>query len=253
MDFGIARTRPRSNRPQASGEFKIGKIDAVARSKLSRERRRAVAGGAVVGTIGYMAPEQARGEAVDQRTDIYAYGLMLYDMLLGRHRVDQAGGAIPELQKRLAVAPPAPRTIKTEVPEPFDPLIAKCIEPDAAKRYQSTADLVAALDRLDDRGKLRPSQARRRSSALARPWSCCLVSRPGRCTTGVSHSAPRSTTGGRWCIADFANRRVMPLDQTLEPVLRRALERHGICERLRSRDAYARRAAARYHQRNRRA
>ena len=57
--------------------------------------------GAIVGTVAYMAPEQARGEEVDQRVDIYAFGLILYDLLLGRRRVDDGGGAVADLQKRL--------------------------------------------------------------------------------------------------------------------------------------------------------
>ena len=222
MDFGIARTAAQQQ-AQASGEFKIGKIDASLQEAVTRAA--ATVAGSVVGTIEYMAPEQARGEAVDQRTDIYAYGLMLYDMLLGRHRADQAGGAIPELQKRLAVAPPAPRTIKTEVPEPFDQLIAKCIEPDATKRYQSTAELVAALDLLDDRGELLPVKR--------------VVGLPFVLTVIVSLLA---LSGGVWwymkqlapppphervsvVIADFKNGTGdASFDGTLEPMLKLALQ-----------------------------
>jgi serine/threonine protein kinase len=67
--------------------------------------------GAGVGTIEYMAPEQARGEAVDQRADIYAFGLIVYDMLLHQPRSRHAGTALDELTKRMESAPPSPRSI----------------------------------------------------------------------------------------------------------------------------------------------
>jgi serine/threonine protein kinase/tetratricopeptide (TPR) repeat protein len=153
MDFGIARTAAQQQ-AQASGEFKIGKLESTLEEAVTRAA--ATVAGAIVGTIEYMAPEQARGEAVDQRTDIYAFGLMLYDMLLGRRRAEQAGGAIPELQKRLAEAPPSPKTLKEEIPDPFDQLIARCIQPEAGKRFQSTSELVAGLDLLDDQGEFLP-------------------------------------------------------------------------------------------------
>jgi tetratricopeptide (TPR) repeat protein len=153
MDFGIARTAAQQQ-AQASGEVKIGKIDSTLEEAVTRAA--ATMAGSIVGTIEYMAPEQARGESVDQRTDIYAFGLMLYDMLVGRRRAEQSGGAIPELQKRLTQAPPTPRTIKPEVPDPLDQLIAKCIQPEAGQRYQTTAELVAELDKLDDEGDLLP-------------------------------------------------------------------------------------------------
>jgi serine/threonine protein kinase len=73
--------------------------------------------GAVVGTVEYMAPEQARGQQVDQRADIYAFGLILYDLLVGRRRAEHAQSAIAELQGRMEQPPPPPRSVLPEVPE----------------------------------------------------------------------------------------------------------------------------------------
>ena len=115
--------------------------------------------GAVVGTVQYMAPEQARANPLDQRADIYAFGLILYDMLLNRQRARGADTAIDELTRRMQVAPPPTRPVDPTVPEPLDRIVAQCIEPDAAKRFQTTPQLVAALARLDDRGNSCRSRA----------------------------------------------------------------------------------------------
>ena len=101
-------------------------------------------------------PSRRAGQPVDQRADIYAFGLILYDMLTGRRRAAHAQSAIEELQGRLEQPPPALRTVVPEVPEPVERLVSRCVEPDAAKRYQTTAELVEAIERLDDNGKLRP-------------------------------------------------------------------------------------------------
>ena len=105
-----------------------------------------------------MAPEQARGEHVDQRADIYAFGLIVYDMLTGQRRSEHAVSAVGELQRRLAQPPPPVRSIVPEVPQALEQLVTRCTEPDAAKRYQTTAELVEAIERLDDNGKLRPKK-----------------------------------------------------------------------------------------------
>ena len=125
MDFGLARTSDGTNLTRA---------------------------GAVMGTLPYMAPEQARGEVVDQRADIYAWGLMLYDMLAGRRRTGHHRDAMSEMLERMQHAPAPLRSLDPRVPEALNQVIARCVEPDPANRYQTTADLMVALDALDAEG-----------------------------------------------------------------------------------------------------
>ena len=77
-------------------------------------------------------------------------------MLAGRRRAAHDQSAIEELQGRLEQPPPPVRSVMVEIPEPVERLVSRCVEPDAAKRYQTTAELVEAIERLDDNGKLRP-------------------------------------------------------------------------------------------------
>ena len=190
--------------------------------------------GEVIGTIEYMAPEQARGEHVDQRADVYAFGLILYDMLAGKRRSEHAVSAVGELQKRLAQPPPSIRTILPEIPQPLDQLITKCTEPDAAKRFQTTTELVTAIERLDDNGKLRP---------VKRDDPAAVCDRRGGCAAGalgihlVGHAAvPSRPTTCRWSSRTFRTR---PSDAafngTLEPMLKRALEGAELHQRVRPR------------------
>jgi tetratricopeptide (TPR) repeat protein/tRNA A-37 threonylcarbamoyl transferase component Bud32 len=117
----------------------------------------AVGGGTmtgVLGTIEYMAPEQGRGQKVDHRADIYAFGLILYDMLVGRRR-SAAETAVADLMQRMKDPPPALRSIDPQIPERLESIVARCLDPDPSARYQTTADLALELERLEDAGRLR--------------------------------------------------------------------------------------------------
>ena len=108
--------------------------------------------GSIVGTVEYMAPEQARGEEPDQRVDIYAFGLIFYDMLVRRRQSSASESAVAELMARMQQAPPPPRAIDPNVPEAVDQIIVACIQPNPAARFQKSADLSGALDALDTEG-----------------------------------------------------------------------------------------------------
>jgi tetratricopeptide (TPR) repeat protein len=108
-------------------------------------------GGAIVGTIEYMAPEQAKGESVDQRADVYAFGLMMNDLLLGR-RQGGANTAMASLMARMQAPPPSIRSVDPAMPESLDAIVTKCVQPDPAARYQQMSDLLADLEHLDENG-----------------------------------------------------------------------------------------------------
>ena len=113
------------------------------------------AAGSVIGTLEYMAPEQAQGKKVDQRADQYAFGLILYDMLVGRQRLVPGENPMTEMLARISTPPPSPRTLKPEIPEPVDQLVNRCVQPSADARFASTKDLVEALERLTPEGHIR--------------------------------------------------------------------------------------------------
>jgi len=135
------------------------------------------AAGSVIGTLEYMAPEQAQGKQVDQRADLYAFGLILYDMLLGRQRLANRDNPMSELLGRLSQAPAAPRSLDPAIPEAVDAVVQRCLQPDPAARFATTAEVVQALDSLTADGHRRAAhgtgsttvvvQARRPSWHLA--------------------------------------------------------------------------------------
>jgi len=236
MDFGVAGSTDAAKARTAghgvagavvpadasAGETMAG-VPAPANSPAGRTMS-----GAVVGTIAYMAPEQARAEPVDGRADIYTLGLILYDLLLGHARASHAESAFEELNARMVQAPPPPRTADPSVPEALDSIVTRCIHPDAGARYPSMADMLADLEALDDNGKPLPMVRRLtwRMGAAAALVVASLVGATYWLARGpalpVEHE-PVSVL-----IADFKNGTGDPaFDRTLEPMLKLALEDAG--------------------------
>lgn len=110
----------------------------------------------VIGTPTYMAPEQTRGEQIDHRVDIYALGVLLYEMVTGE--VPFARPSLHELiDAHRHAAPPPPRLLVPELPEQLEQLILSCLAKDPRDRPVSMADVESALCTIGQR--IAPSQA----------------------------------------------------------------------------------------------
>jgi serine/threonine-protein kinase len=100
--------------------------------------------GAILGTVSYLSPELARGEEPDARSDLYSLGVMLYELLVGRPPF--AGEThLATAMKHLRELPPAPRSVRAGVPRALDAALLKALEKDPDQRYQSAAEMRAAL------------------------------------------------------------------------------------------------------------
>jgi eukaryotic-like serine/threonine-protein kinase len=109
--------------------------------------------GTVVGTLDYMAPEQARGQAVDHRADIYAFGLMLSDMLIGRRQTGHGGeSSLAALMNRMTTIMPPIRSVDPNIPQTVSDIVSRCTALDAEHRYAKTKELLKDLESLDDHG-----------------------------------------------------------------------------------------------------
>src|SRR5262249_19727106 len=130
LDFGLAA-------PLADG----------AHSRSETEPSPVTGPGTVLGTAGYMAPEQVRGMPADHRSDIFGLGCVLYEMLSGR-RAFRAASAAATLASTLRDGPPPRSSVARSVPAAVDHLVGRCLEKRPEDRFQSARDLSFALDAL---------------------------------------------------------------------------------------------------------
>lgn len=104
--------------------------------------------GMMIGTPDYMSPEQVEGKDVDQRSDIYAMGVILYEMVTGTTPF-HGDTAITIALKHTREKPRDPRELNDQIPVELSRLILKCMEKDKAKRYQKTEELFEVLDKIE--------------------------------------------------------------------------------------------------------
>ncbi len=159
LDFGLAKLMDptaRMGSPAGGDSSQTGDpVTQTAAPPLTVE-------GSIMGTVNYMSPEQAEGLKVDARSDIFAFGAVIYEMATGQRAFD-GDSAISTLSAVLRDEVKPIREIAPEVPAELDDLIAQCLRKNPDHRWQSMSQVAAALNsmraRLDSGAVLRPCGA----------------------------------------------------------------------------------------------
>ena len=128
-------------------DFGIAKLNLPSSGEGPTFKMAATEPGMVLGTVGYMSPEQVRGENVDQRSDIFSFGAILYEMLAGS-RAFRRDSSIETLSAILKEEPRDLVDMLPSLPPPVDKLVRRCLEKDRTRRFQSARDLAFHLETL---------------------------------------------------------------------------------------------------------
>src|SRR6185436_17497006 len=171
LDFGIAKLGEEAH-------------EATAETRIASEVL--TTPGMAVGSINYMSPEQARGEELDVRTDLFSLGLVLYEMSTGREAFEGKTTAVV-FDAILNRQPADPRLVNAQLPEELCRVITRALEKDPRMRYQTAADMLSEL------GRLRRDTSGRTMAATTAATPAGLSSgqpSPAGATTPVSEQTP---------------------------------------------------------------
>ena len=131
-------------------DFGLAKLMQQHRSERSSPvLNRETVPGVVMGTVGYMSPEQVRGLPADHRTDIFSFGVILYEMLSG-NRAFQGPTSADTISAILNVEPPSISQVTTNIPPALQRVVHRCLEKSPEQRFHSASDLAFALETLSE-------------------------------------------------------------------------------------------------------
>jgi serine/threonine protein kinase/Tol biopolymer transport system component len=134
LDFGLA---------------KLTEAVGISEEESTQTMRAGTEEGIIMGTVFYMSPEQAEGKKVDARSDIFAFGAVMYEMVTGR-RAFQGDSQVSTLAAILHKEPQAVSQISEVVPRDLEKIIVRCLRKDAARRFQHMDDLKVALEEVQE-------------------------------------------------------------------------------------------------------
>src|SRR5262249_30837793 len=163
LDFGLAKLAPEPRR--------VAEALGVSSLPTATAEEHLTSPGMTLGTVAYMSPEQARGEELDARTDLFSFGAVLYEMSTGKLAFSGNTSAVI-FQAILDRAPLSPLRLNPELPPRLEEIISKALEKDRKLRYQSASDLRADLGRLKrDTDSARAAAVSGTAYVVqARPW-----------------------------------------------------------------------------------
>lgn len=198
LDFGLAKVVEEEKRDLAyasAGTAEAGPVDI----SLTLTRR-----GDAIGTAGYMSPEQIRGETLDIRTDIFSFGLVLYEMASG-HRAFHGESAAVVRNAILQDAPASLRQVSPQTSPELAAIVHKALEKDRTARYQSTTELLRELEQMK-RSERRWFRLRSQSKKLVLGSAAALIVAILAFLYWRSHRpTPNFSERDTLVIADFAN------------------------------------------------
>ncbi len=164
LDFGVAKLQESEDQQPMALGAQPSKQEGSSHLTLTRT-------GSAIGTAGYMSPEQIKGEKLDARTDLFSFGLVLYEMATGQRAF--AGDTAQILHEAIVRQKSTPaRELNPELPMKLEKIIGKALEKDREARYQSAAEVLADLRNLRQE---RESRFGRRGRALAAGVVAALV------------------------------------------------------------------------------
>jgi eukaryotic-like serine/threonine-protein kinase len=222
LDFGLAKLTP------------VGKGVGVSAMPTATAEEMLTSPGSAVGTIAFMSPEQARGEELDARTDLFSFGAVLYEMATGRMAFPGNSAAV--IHDAILNRAPAPLTrVSPDLPPELQRIVDKALEKDRRLRYQSGADIRTDLQRLkrDTESAKAPAVT---SAAVAVGdlqgirWKLIVSAAIGAVALGATsyfyfHRTPKLSDKDTIVLADFTNTTGDPVfDGTLRQGLSVQLE-----------------------------